>query len=272
MINPIILAVPFFGLFIAIEFYYDYLQKTKEYAERTDTWTNIAVGFISLFFGAFFATLFGSVYDFCYEMSPFRLPANSWHIWVLALFLDDFLYYWFHRMSHESRFWWNFHVVHHSSEHYNLSVAVRQSWFGNSVAWLFYLPLALLGFPLIVRVSVHGLNLIYQFFIHTKFVPKLGYFEYIFNTPSQHRVHHAVNPQYIDKNYGGIFSIWDRMFGTFVEETETPRYGVIKQLKSFNWLWINTHGWFEMWKAMKRKKTLLGKLRCVFASPNMDFE
>ena len=271
MINPTVFAVPMFALFIAIEYFYDYLTKTNEYNERKDTWTNIFIGFISLFFGAIFAVGFGFVYNFFYDISPFRLPENAWYVWVSAILLDDFLYYWFHRISHESRFWWNFHVVHHSSEHYNLSVAVRQSWFGNSVAWLFYLPLAFLGFPLIVRVSVHGLNLIYQFFIHTRFVPKLGFIEYIFNTPSQHRVHHAVNPQYLDKNYAGIFSIWDRMFGTFIEETETPKYGVIKPINSFNWIWINTHSWVEMWETLKEKKTLLGKLRCVFASPNMDF-
>jgi alkylglycerol monooxygenase len=272
MISPTVIAVPMFALFIAAEYFYDYWSKSGEYSERKDTWTNIFIGLISLFFGAIFASGFGYVYNFLYDISPFRLSENAWYVWVLAIFLDDFLYYWFHRISHESRFWWNFHVVHHSGEHYNLSVAVRQSWFGNSVAWLFYLPLAILGFPLIVRVSVHGLNLIYQFFIHTSFVPKLGFIEYIFNTPSQHRVHHAVNPQYLDKNYAGIFSIWDRMFGTFTEETEKPRYGIIKPINSFNWLWINTHAWVEMWQVLKTKKTLLGKLRCVFASPNMDFE
>jgi len=161
--------------------------------------------------------------------------------------------------------------VHHSSEYYNLSVAVRQSWFGPLAHWLFYIPLGFLGFPYWAFVTVHGFNLIYQYWIHTEFISKLGWLEKIFNTPSHHRVHHAINPQYLDKNYGGIFIFWDRLFGSFIEETEKPRYGILKQIHSYNWLWINTHAWFEMWEAMKERKTLLGKLRCVFASPNMDF-
>lgn len=140
---------------------------------------------------------------------------------------------------------------------------MRQSWFGGLAHWIFYIPLGLLGFPYWAFIIVHGFNLIYQYWIHTRFVGYLGWFEWIFNTPSQHRVHHAVNPQYLDRNYAGIFCIWDRMFGTFTKETEEPRYGIIKPLKSYNWLWINTHGWVEMWDAMKTKATRLGKLRCV---------
>ncbi len=270
MINPIFIAIPVFALFIAIERIYDYYSETGEYSEPIDTWTNIFVGFMSLFFGVIFGFIFAYVFEFCYAITPLRIP-NTWWAWVLAIILDDFLYYWFHRISHESRFWWNFHVVHHSSKHYNLSVAVRQSWFGNAVAWMFFIPMAFLGFPLWMRLTVHGFNLIYQFFIHTKFVEKLGLLEFVLNTPSHHRVHHGVNNQYLDKNYGGIFIIWDRLFGTFVEETEEPRYGIIKPIRSFNWLWINTHAWFEMFAAMRAKKTLHDKLKCFFGAPDMDF-
>jgi sterol desaturase/sphingolipid hydroxylase (fatty acid hydroxylase superfamily) len=119
---------------------------------------------------------------------------------------------------------------------------------------------------------MHGLNLIYQFWIHTKLVGKLGFLEKILNTPSHHRVHHGVNNQYLDKNYAGIFIIWDRMFGTFIEETETPRYGIIKPINSYNMFWINSHGWFEMFEAVKQKKTLPGKLRCIFGAPAMEFD
>jgi sterol desaturase/sphingolipid hydroxylase (fatty acid hydroxylase superfamily) len=136
---------------------------------------------------------------------------------------------------------------------------------------VFYIPLALAGFPIWAFVIVHGFNLIYQYWIHTPFIKSLGVLEYIFNAPAHHRVHHAVNEIYLDKNYAGIFIIWDRMFGTFEPETEQPRYGIIKPLKSHNWLWINTHAWFEMFAAMRERKTLFGKLRCIFASPNMDF-
>ncbi len=118
---------------------------------------------------------------------------------------------------------------------------------------------------------MHGFNLIYQFWIHTKFIGKLGPLEYVLNTPSDHRVHHGVNPQYLDKNYGGVLIVWDRIFGSFIEEREEPKYGIIKPVDSFNPLWINTHAWFEMFAAMRERKTLRGKLRCVFGSPNMEF-
>ncbi|HEX9960540.1 MAG TPA: sterol desaturase family protein, partial [Pyrinomonadaceae bacterium] len=152
-----------------------------------------------------------------------------------------------------------------------LSVAVRQSWFSGLAHWLFYVPIAFLGFPLWSFVLMHGLNLIYQFWIHTKLVKNLGFLEHFLNTPSHHRVHHGVNDAYLDKNYGGIFIFWDRLFGSFVREDETPRYGIIKPIDSYNWLWINTHGWLEMLAAMKKQKTFSGKIRCVFGSPNMDF-
>jgi alkylglycerol monooxygenase len=271
MIKPVFIAIPFFVSLIALEALYDWRKQAKEY-ETKDTWTNILVGLISLFWGALFGLLTAYIYYFCYEIAPFKMPADAWWSWVLLVFIDDFAYYWFHRVSHESRFFWNFHVVHHSSEHYNLSVAVRQSWFGNLVNWLFYFPLMLLGFSPFMFATVHGLNLVYQFWIHTKFIKRLGFLEYILNTPAHHRVHHAVNEQYLDKNYGGIFIIWDRLFGTFTDESEEPRYGVIKPIKSYNWFWINTHGWFEMWEAMKIRKTIFGKLRCILGSPNMDFE
>ncbi|HRH42711.1 MAG TPA: sterol desaturase family protein [Pyrinomonadaceae bacterium] len=268
--DPTTLAIPIFAIAIGIEFAYDFIKKANEY-EITDTFTNIALGAVSIFWGALFVYFYSYIFDWFYSISPIRLP-NVWWVWVVALILDDFFYYWYHRFSHESRFLWNFHVVHHSSEHYNLSVALRQSWFSNSVNWIFYLPMALLGFPLSIRAAAHGFNLIYQFFIHTKFVPKLGNLEYFLNTPSHHRVHHGVNNPYLDKNYAGIFILWDRLFGTFVEEDELPRYGIIKPIKSFNWLWINTHAWAEMWEAMKSRQTLFGKLRCIFGSPNMDFK
>lgn len=271
MIKPQHLAIPLYFLAIAIELFVDWRRRTNEY-EIKDTFTNLFVGTVSVLWGLLFVGVSLSIYQFCYELTPLKVPETAWWAWVLLFFLDDFAYYWFHRFSHESRFLWNFHVVHHSSEHYNLSVALRQSWFGHFVTWMFYFPIALLGFPPWMIVTMHGLNLVYQFWIHTRFIKDLGWFEFIFNTPAHHRVHHGVNNPYLDKNYAGALIIWDRMFGTFVPEAEEPRYGIIKQLNSFNPLWINTHGWVEMWQAMRERKNLSGKLRCVFGSPNMDFE
>jgi sterol desaturase/sphingolipid hydroxylase (fatty acid hydroxylase superfamily) len=246
------------------------IRESRENFDRKDTRTNIFLGFGSVAFGAVFGLVTSLFYIAAYNIAPYQMPMNTWWAWTLLLFVDDFAYYWFHRLSHEVRFLWNFHVVHHSSNKYNLSVAVRQSWFGGIAHWIFYIPAALLGFPLWAFVTMHGLNLIYQFWIHTEYVKRLGFLEYILNTPAHHRVHHGVNNQYLDKNYAGIFIIWDKLFGTFIEETEKPRYGIIKPLASYNLLWINTHGWTEMFDAMRQRKSIRDKVRCVFGSPNMD--
>jgi sterol desaturase/sphingolipid hydroxylase (fatty acid hydroxylase superfamily) len=271
MLKPTVIAIPFFALLIAIEAYL-VIRENRENFDRKDTWANIFIGFASVAWGALFGLATSLIYIAVYDFAPFKMPMETVWAWAILLFVDDFAYYWFHRFSHEVRFFWNFHVVHHSSNQYNLSVAVRQSWFSGIAHWIFYLPVALLGFPLWAFVTMHGLNLIYQFWIHTNLIGKLGFLEKVLNTPSHHRVHHGVNNQYLDKNYGGIFIFWDKLFGSFTEETEKPRYGIIKPLTSYNWLWINTHGWAEMFEAMKTKKTLSGKLRCVFGAPAMDFE
>ncbi|MBA3692713.1 MAG: sterol desaturase family protein [Acidobacteria bacterium] len=270
MLTPTVIAIPIFALLIALEAYL-VIRENRENFDRKDTWTNIFIGFMSVAWGALFGLVTSLIYLWVYELAPYKMPMNALWAWVILLFVDDFAYYWFHRISHEVRFFWNFHVVHHSSNQYNLSVAVRQSWFSGIAHWVFYLPIAFLGFPLWAFATMHGLNLIYQFWIHTKLVGKLGFLEKILNTPSHHRVHHGVNNQYLDKNYAGIFIIWDKIFGTFVEEIETPRYGIITPLTTYNPLRINTHSWAEMFVVMRQKKGLRDKVRCVFGSPNMDF-
>jgi len=269
MLNPIVIAIPIFAALIAIEAWFA-RRSHPEFYESRDAWTNILIGFVSVAFGLLFGLFIAGIYAFAYEISPFKFPADAWWAWVILFFVDDFAYYWFHRISHESRLFWNFHVVHHSSEYYNLSVAVRQSWFSGTMHWIFYAPVMLLGFAPWMFAVMHGFNLIYQFWIHTRFVDRMGPLEYVLNTPSHHRVHHGVNDPYLDKNYAGVLIVWDRLFGSFVEETEEPRYGIIKPIRSFNPLWINTHGWAEMFAAMKERRSLAGKLRCVFASPNME--
>ncbi len=270
MLPPTVIAIPIFALLIAVEAWF-VIRENRENFDKKDTWTNIFTGFLSVAWGAIFGLFTAFFYLSAYEIAPYKMPMNLWWSWAILLFVDDFAYYWFHRVSHEVRFFWNFHVVHHSSNQYNLSVAVRQSWFSGIAHWIFYVPIAFLGFPFWAFVMMHGLNLIYQFWIHTQVVKKLpAFLEYVLNTPSHHRVHHGVNDQYLDKNYAGIFIIWDRMFGTFIEETETPRYGIIKPLNSYNMLWINTHGWAEMFAAIKQREKFRDKVRCVFGSPNID--
>lgn len=269
MYNPVIYAIPFFALTIALEALWVGRGEAGVYNKK-DCWNNIFIGFVSVAFGLLFGLFISVIYETAYQFAPYKFPADAWWSWVILFFVDDLAYYWFHRISHESRLFWNFHVVHHSSEEYNLSVAVRQSWFSGLLHWIFYAPLMLLGFAPWMFVVMHGFNLIYQFWIHTKLVGRLGPIEWVFNTPSHHRVHHGVNEPYLDKNYAGVLIIWDRIFGSFVNESEEPRYGIIKPIRSYNPIWINTHAWAEMWHALRSRKTAYEKLRCVFGSPNME--
>lgn len=272
MLTPTMFAIPAFALMIGAEAYWSYRKGAAEYSDTRDTWVNILLGFGSVATGAFFGLFIIYIYQWAYQMAPYKFPAGAWWSWMVLFFVDDLAYYVFHRVSHESRLFWNFHVVHHSSEQYNLSVAVRQSWFSGLLHWIFYAPVMLLGFAPWMFAVMHGFNLIYQFWIHTKFVQKLGWLEFVFNTPSHHRVHHGVNDPYLDKNYAGVLIIWDRMFGSFVAEDEKPRYGIVTPLRSYNPLWINTHGWMEMAGEMRRRSGVKQKLRCIFGSPNMDLK
>ena len=174
-----------------------------------------------------------AVYSALHEASPLKLGTGVL-AWVLLFFAEDLCYYWFHRVHHESRFFWASHVVHHSSQHYNLSTALRQTW-TPPTSWVFWAPLALLGFHPWMIVVQQGISLLYQYWIHTEAIGRLPRpLEWLLNTPSHHRVHHAANPRYLDKNYAGILIIWDRLFGTFESETEKPVYGLTKNLQTYN--------------------------------------
>jgi sterol desaturase/sphingolipid hydroxylase (fatty acid hydroxylase superfamily) len=187
----------------------------------------------------------------------------------LALVLGvDFFYYVFHRASHRVNLFWASHVVHHHSEEYNLSVALRQSWIEPLLAGVFYLPLAFVGFSPVAFVTASTLNTLYQFWIHTRLVGKLPrWLEWFLNTPSHHRVHHGVNPKYIDKNYAGVFIVWDRLLGTFEEEDEEPVYGTVKPLASFSPLWANAHYWVELAALSRSAPRFVDKLRAWVAPP-----
>jgi len=253
--NPVDFAIPGFILLILAEMIVVRLRDRRRYCPR-DTMTSLGLGFGSTIAGAL---SLGLIYAAANWLSQFRLVTVPWSWWAFALcfVLDDFLYYVFHRSAHRVRWFWASHVIHHSSQHYNLSTALRQTWTGFfSLAFAFRLPLFLIGFPPAMVFFCAGLNLIYQFWIHTEVVGRLPrWIEAVMNTPSHHRVHHAVNPRYLDKNYAGVFIVWDRLFGTFEPERddERPRYGIVKQLGSFNILWAATHEWVgiarDMWHA-----------------------
>lgn len=206
-----------------------------------------------------------------YQVRVFTIPPTSVWAWVVIFFLDDFAYYWFHRVSHECRFWWAAHVNHHSSQQYNLSTALRQSWTGVPVGtWTPWIPLAFLGFPPEMILAQQGFNLFYQFWIHTEVIRRMpAWFEYLFNTPSHHRVHHGSNPLYLDRNYAGVLMVWDRLFGTFVAERdeEPVRYGIVHNLETHNPIRIAFHEWAAVVREVFAARSLREVIGIVFGPP-----
>lgn len=194
------------------------------------------------------------------------MPKSVW-VWILLFIGVDFFYYWFHRMSHQVNALWAAHIVHHQSEEYNLTVALRQSWFQGWFSWVFYLPLAFVGFDPIMFLTLSSFNTLYQFWIHTRAIKSLGFLEYILNTPSHHRVHHGSNPKYIDKNHAGTLIIWDRFFGTFQKEEEEVYYGITKPLASWNPVWANLHYWDDLIKTAKRSPKITDKIKVFMKAP-----
>ncbi len=244
--NYVFLAIPFFWLLIAVEVTYDTYRKTGYY-RINDFISSINAGIISRVDDIFRKLLPLAIYAFIEANFAIFDFAESTALWIFAFVFYDFCYYWRHRFGHLYNFFWAAHVVHHSSEEYNLSTALRQSS-SSLMTWIFYVPMALMGIDPIMLVTVGGLNLIYQFWVHTRFIPKLGFLEWFFITPSNHRVHHAINDQYIDRNYGGVFILWDRMFNSFQEELDDEPciYGIRKPLHNWNPLWMNVHFYVQL--------------------------
>ncbi len=199
------------------------------------------------------------------------IPQTALWAWLVLFVLDDFTYYWFHRISHRCRFWWAAHVNHHSSREYNLSTAVRQPWTGVVVGtWMPWIWLAWLGFPPGMILLQQGFNLFYQFWIHTEAVGRLpAWVEYLFNTPSHHRVHHASNPRYLDRNYAGVLMVWDRAFGTFEAERddERPDYGLVRNIETYNPLRIAFHEWLAMGRDLRRARGAREVIGVMFGPP-----
>lgn len=263
----IVASIPLFFILIAIEIAAARLLERRVY-RFADSFADLGCGVIEQLLGVFVkALLFAGYLGLYANARLFDLPENSWIVFGACFLGVDFFYYWFHRMSHEIGAFWAAHSVHHQSEEYNLSVALRQGAFQSFFSWMFYLPLALLGFPPAVFITCSALNTLYQFWIHTRLIGKLGPFEWIFNTPSHHRVHHGRNPRYIDRNHAGTLIIWDRMFGTFVEETDEPVYGVVKPLRSVNPLWANFATWADIASVAARASRFKDRLMPFVAAP-----
>lgn len=265
-VNYIALSIPVFFVLIAIELAYSLYRKRKLY-RLNDSLTNLSLGVGQQVVGVFMKGALFAGYLFIYEHWRVASLPSTWWTWLLLFFGVDFFYYWFHRMSHEVNALWAGHIVHHQSEEYNLSVALRQSWFQSAFAWVFYLPLAFAGFEPIMFLTVSSFNTLYQFWIHTRTIGRMGPLEWVLNTPSHHRVHHGSNPKYIDKNHAGSLIIWDRMFGTFKEEEEEPVYGITTQLKSWNPIWANLHYWQELFNIAAHCRRIQDKIRVFIAPP-----
>lgn len=264
--NYIALSIPAFFFLIAVELVYSFWKGRKLY-RFNDTITNISLGIGQQVTGLLMKVVLAYGYVKLYGSFALLEIESSVLNWVLLFIGVDFFYYWFHRLSHEINALWAAHIVHHQSEEYNLSVALRQSWLQSWFSWVFYLPLAVIGFKPEMFFLMSAVNTLYQFWIHTRALGKLGPLEWIINTPSHHRVHHGSDPEYLDKNHAGTLIIWDRMFGTFQEEKEEPVYGITTPLKSWNPVWANFHYWQEMWDLAVRSEGILDKIRAFIKPP-----
>ncbi len=265
----IVLATPVFLLLIAVEYVVGRWRGRNTY-RLNDALSSIGLGIMSQVVGVLTKAWTVGIYSVAYQhLSLWQLPTDALWVWVLGLLLYDLCYYWHHRLGHECALFWAAHVVHHQSEDYNLSTALRQTSSGWMGGWLFYLPMAVLGFPPLVFGVVALIDLLYQYWVHTQQVGKLGWFDRVFCSPSNHRVHHAVNDKYLDKNFGGILILWDRLFGTFEEEDDREPcvYGTRSPLRSWNPVWANLQVYRDLALDCWRTRRWSDKLRVWFKPP-----
>ena len=266
----IIYAIPFFVFAMLLEFFVASAKNLKSYTAK-DAFSSIAMGLGNVFIG-FVSKLFvfAALYYVYENLRIFTIPITWWSF-IILFFLDDFSYYWFHRTSHENRFFWASHVVHHSSKHYNLSTALRQTWTGSFYSFIFWLWLPLIGFHPGMIIFQMSISLLYQFWIHTELIQKMPkWIELFFNTPSHHRVHHGSNPIYLDKNHAGILIIWDKLFGTFQPElkSEKVQYGLVVNIKTYNPIFIAFNEWGALFKDLNTKNiSVMNRIRYLYKPP-----
>ncbi|TGK00762.1 sterol desaturase family protein [Leptospira semungkisensis] len=280
-------AVPFFLGFVLLESLWG---RRKEVYRWNDSITDLATGILYSISGVLITIVSLYVYEkirifFSLQSvfhlsdfpsaSPFGKNENGWFFradaflaWTFVLVAVDFIYYWFHRATHEVHFLWACHVTHHSSEEFNLTVAMRQSMVQRAFEYAFNLPLALLGVPWWMFFFCHGILKIYQFWVHTRLIGKLGWMEKVLLTPSHHRVHHGRDPEYLDKNHGGIFILWDKWFGTYAEEKKEPIYGLTEPLPTFNPVWANFHVYISLWGLVKETPGWKDKFLLLIKKPD----
>jgi sterol desaturase/sphingolipid hydroxylase (fatty acid hydroxylase superfamily) len=265
----IVFAAPVFLALIALEAVVG-LQRGRNTYRLNDALNSIGLGIMSQLAGVFSKLMTLGIYALVFaHVSLWQLPGDAVWVWVAGLLLYDLCYYWHHRFGHTVALLWAAHVVHHQSEDYNLSTALRQTSSGWILGWLFYLPMAVLGFPPLVFAGVALIDLLYQYWVHTQQIGRLGWFDRWFCAPSNHRVHHAVNERYLDRNYGGILIVWDRLFGSFQEEdaSEPCIYGTRAPLRSWNPLWANLHTYWQLAQDSWRARSWADKLRVWLMHP-----
>ena len=265
-------SIPFFFLLIGVELLVARARRRPLY-RLNDSISDLSCGILSQLAGIFLVLLTVAAYTWVGRHLSIQrlLPVPAWSAsplaWIVVFLLDDLAYYWMHRSSHVVAILWAGHVVHHSSEEFNLTVALRQSSLHGLFTWVFYLPIAFLGVPVTMWLVCHAINLIYQFWIHTRAIDRLGPLEWVFNTPSHHRVHHGVNPEYQDRNFAGTLIIWDRLFGSFEPERAEPVYGITRPLASWNPVRANLHVFQDIARSWSAAPAWRDRWRAVFAHP-----
>jgi sterol desaturase/sphingolipid hydroxylase (fatty acid hydroxylase superfamily) len=268
--DPVLFAIPVFILFMVVEAVAIHVLRHDDGVigyEARDTRTSIVMGLGYLVVNALWRLVMLVVFAAIYEMSPLKLDPHQAWVWVLLFFTDDLLFYVYHRVSHRVRLFWAAHVSHHSSQYFNFSTAVRQKWVPLLALW-FWVPEAALGIPPWMMFTAMSWNLVYQFFLHTESIGTLPrWFEFVFNTPSHHRVHHGSDEEYIDRNYGGILIIWDRMFRSFVPETHRPTYGLTKNIDTYNPVRVAFHEFVDIWRDVRSARSVRDAFGYMFGPP-----
>jgi sterol desaturase/sphingolipid hydroxylase (fatty acid hydroxylase superfamily) len=261
------LAIPAFVVLMGAEAVADAVMRRDLY-EVKDAAASITMGLGNVAVNLVAKTMQFAIFSTIYRWRLLNL-GTQWWVWGLLFFCDEFSYYWFHRTSHECRLFWASHVVHHSSQRYNLSTALRQSWTGTFYSWIFWMWLPLVGFRPIMVLTMQAISLLYQFWIHTQLVKRMGPLEAVLNTPSHHRVHHGSNARYIDRNHGGTLIVWDRIFGSFEPEdaADRPVYGLTKNIHTYNPLRIALHEWGDLVRDVREAPGWRNKLRYVLGRP-----
>lgn len=266
-LDLIALAIPFFVFFMALEYYIS-RKKNKNIHQFNESVANINVGIVERLTDLLTTGSFFFLFTWLNENFAIFSIESNWITWILLFLATDLVWYWYHRFGHEINIFWAAHIVHHQSDDFNYTAAARITVIQAVARGLFWSILPIIGFPaemITVLLLIHGT---YPFFTHTQLVGKLGWLEYIIVTPSHHRVHHSSNPEYLDKNYGDMMIIWDKIFGTFAEEKTEPKYGLTKSLESHSFLWQHFHYFLELIVAVRLATTFRGKLKVVFGSPN----